>query len=90
MKISTQTLTFWLDELERKKVYPLTKDGIKRLNLDIKSDEVGKRIKWGVYGIIIFFLIEGILTPDYILTYFTSVLTSKTVRYIMNKRQFSG
>lgn len=76
-------ISSWLDRFEKPKSYPCTEEGLRRMHLEAKAGKIGKVIKLSIYAVLIMMFIKGSLSNDFIVTYITGTLTSKTVKFFM-------
>lgn len=70
-------------KFEKTKVYPFSKEGILKMELDTKLDGYDKYISGAFYAVIAILLIQGIIGKQFICTYIAGSIGSNTVKYFM-------
>lgn len=75
-----------LERFEKEKVYTFDREGLAKMQMDIKSDKIAKFTSFTVYAILAYFIISGRLGTDFIFTYVAGMTSSKTVKALMKDK----
>lgn len=83
MEIYKDSTRNFLARFEKTKTYKFNREGLMRMEIDTKTDEIGKYMSVVIYAILGALLIKGVLGQQFIVTYIAGNIGSKTVKFIM-------